>query len=62
MPENNFYSRLLGRKVKAVYVDDGNYKVVYGVLNEVHSNSLVIDEVMIGIGPHLISCKPVEEQ
>ena len=54
------FSNLLGRRVKAVFVDDGRTKVVTGILNFVNTNFIMVDDAIIGMGPNFISCIPKE--
>jgi hypothetical protein len=54
------FSKFIGQKVKACFSDEGRTKVVYGILNEVHENYIVIDSVIIGLGTNFISCIPQE--
>ena len=55
------FSKLLGRRVKAVFEDDGKNKVVIGILNEVNKNYIVIDNAIIGLGDNFIFCVPQTE-
>ena len=59
MDEDHF-SKLLGRRVKVVFVDDGRTKVVTGILNVVNANFIMVDEAVIGLGHNFISCIPRE--
>jgi ribosome maturation factor RimP len=58
--EEDHFSKILGRQVKVVFVDDGRTKVVTGILNVANSNLVMVDDVIIGLGPGFISCIPVE--
>ena len=60
MEKNNF-SKLLGRRVKVVFVDDGRTKVITGTLNVVNTNFIMVDEAIIGMGSNFISCMPKED-
>lgn len=57
---DNVFSGLLGRRVKAVFVDDGRTKVVTGTLNFVNTNFIMVDDAIIGLGVNFISCIPKE--
>ena len=58
--ETNF-SKLIGKKVKAVFKDGDKTKVVTGTLNNVNDKYLLIDEVFVGLGDNFIFCIPQEE-
>jgi len=60
MGDNNYFTKLLGRSVKVLYTDDGKTKIVIGVLNEVNTNFIVVNDVVIGLGSNFISCIPRE--
>lgn len=60
--EEDHFSKLLGRRVKVVFVDDGRTKVVTGILNVANLNLMMVDEVIIGLGSGFISCIPVERK
>lgn len=57
----SIFSRYLGKRVKACFLDDGRTKVVFGILNEVNSNYIVVDTVIIGLGTNFISCIPQDQ-
>jgi len=61
MEMKNYYSKLIGKKVKAVYLDDGKTKVIKGILNGATDNHIIIDEVIIGLGPTFVSCHTERE-
>jgi hypothetical protein len=54
------FSKLIGKQVKALFLDDGKTKVVMGILNEVTENYIVVEDVIIGLGSNFISCIPQE--
>ena len=60
MEDKNYFTKLLGTKVKALYVDNGTTKIVIGILQEVTSNYIVVNDVIIGLGSNFISCIPKE--
>ena len=56
----NFLSSLIGKRVKALYSDEGTTHVVKGILQEVQEDHIVVDGVIIGRGKNFISCIPQE--
>lgn len=59
--DEELFSKLLGRRVKVVFVDDGRTKVITGTLNFVNSNVIMVDDAIVGLGSGFISCIPREE-
>jgi len=57
----NYFSNLIGKKVKVLFVDNGKTKVVVGVLNDVFETYIVVDQVAIGLGSNFVSCIPQED-
>lgn len=51
----NFYE-YLNKRVKALYLDNGETRVVKGILKEVNTTYIIVDTVMIGLGSSFISC------
>ena len=51
----------LNKRVKALYLDNGETRVVKGILTEVTTTYIVVDTVMIGLGSSFISCILQEE-
>ena len=62
MEDENYFTKLLGTKVKALYVDNGTTKIVIGILQEFDSNYIVVNDVVIGLGSNFISCIPKKEE
>jgi len=58
--ESNYFTKLLNKQVKALYTDDGRTKIVIGILKEVNTNFIVVNDVVIGLGSNFISCIPRE--
>ena len=58
--ENNYFAKLLGKQVKVLYTDDGRTKIVIGILQEVNTNFIVVNDVVVGLGSNFISCIPRE--
>ena len=58
--EKDYFSKLLGRRVKVVFIDDGRTKVITGILNVVNTNFIMVGEAIVGLGPNFISCIPKE--
>lgn len=56
--EEELFSKLLGKQVKVVFIDDGRTKVVTGILNAVNANFVMVDDAIIGLGHNFISCMP----
>ena len=54
----NYFSKLIGSRVKVLYRDEDRTKVIYGILNEANNTYIVVDTVIIGLGSNFISCKP----
>jgi len=52
------FEDLLGLQVKALFLDSGKTKVITGVLREVNENYIIVNDVVIGLGPSFISCIP----
>lgn len=50
------FSEYLNKRVKALYLDNGETRVVKGILKEVNTTYIVVDTVMIGLGSSFISC------
>lgn len=50
------FSKFLNKKVKALYLDNGETRVVKGILKEVNTTYIIVDTVMIGLGSSFISC------
>ena len=60
MGDNTYFTKLLGTRVKALYLDNGTTKIVIGILQEVDTNFIVVNNVVIGLGSNFISCIPRE--
>ena len=58
--EKNYFSGLIGKRVKALYTDDNETKVVKGILEDATDNFIVVNGVVIGLGKNFISCIPQE--
>jgi hypothetical protein len=56
----SYFSELLGKKVKVLFLDNGKTKVVNGILNQVFETYIIVDQVAIGLGSNFISCIPQE--
>ena len=54
------FKELLGKQVKALFLDNGKTKVIIGTLCEVDSNYIMVNDVVIGLGSSFISCIPLE--
>jgi len=52
------FKDLLGKQVKALFLDDGKTKVIIGILYEVNENYIIVNDVVIGLGSSFISCIP----
>ena len=50
------FEHFLNKRVKALYLDNGETRVVKGILKEVKQSYIVVDTVMIGLGSSFISC------
>lgn len=50
------FEQFLNKRVKALYLDNGETRVIKGILKEVNSNYIVVDTVVIGLGQNFISC------
>jgi len=50
------FERFLNKRVKALYLDNGETRVVKGILKEVNNTYIIVDTVMIGLGSSFISC------
>lgn len=50
------FSSFLNKKVKALYLDNGETRVIKGILKEVNTAYIVVDTVVIGLGSNFISC------
>lgn len=57
----NYFSKLIGKQVKAKYTDDGITCIVKGILQEVQEDFIVVNDVVIGLGKNFICCIPREE-
>jgi len=55
------FERFLNKRVKALYLDNGETRVVKGILKEVNNTYIIVDTVMIGLGSSFISCILQEE-
>jgi len=55
------FEHFLNKRVKALYLDNGETRVVKGILKEVKQSYIVVDTVMIGLGSSFISCILQEE-
>ena len=53
-----FFSKLIGTRVKVLFLDNDRTKVIIGTLNEVNDKYIVVDTVVIGLGSNFISCLP----
>lgn len=49
---------LVGKPVKVLYSDEGETRVVRGLLDGVNDNYIIVDGVVIGLGRNFISCIP----
>lgn len=59
--ENNSFLKLIGKRVKVKYLDEGTTCIVRGDLKEVVNDSyIVVNDVIIGLGKNFISCIPQE--
>jgi len=58
---NKRFLSLIGRKVKVLFLDDGETKVITGILQEVNDNYIMVNDVAIGLGTNFISCIPKED-
>ncbi len=54
------FSELLNKRVKALYLDNGETRVVKGFLEEANDAYIVVNGVVIGLGSNFISCIPQE--
>jgi len=54
----NAFSKLIGKRVKAVFKDGDKNKVVTGILNDVNDKYLLIDDAIVGLGDNFIFCIP----
>ena len=50
------FEHFLNKRVKALYLDNGETRVVKGILKEVKQSYIVVDTVIIGLGSSFISC------
>lgn len=50
------FSSFLNKKVKALYLDNNETRVIKGILKEVNTTYIVVDTVVIGLGSNFISC------
>ena len=50
------FSEFLNKRVKALYLDNGETRVIKGILKEVNETYIIVDTVMIGLGSSFISC------
>lgn len=57
----NYFTKLIGKKVKVLFLDNGKTKVVIGTLKTVDDNYIVVDSIAIGTGKNFISCIPQGE-
>lgn len=58
--DENYFSKLIGKRVKALYTDEGTTHVVKGILQEANTTYIVVNDVIIGLGSNFISCIPQE--
>jgi len=56
----NVFSKLIGKQVKALFLDNDKTKVIVGTLNDVTENYIIVEDVIIGLGSNFISCIPLE--
>lgn len=54
------FSELLNKRVKVLYLDNGETRVVKGLLEEVNDSYIVVNGVVVGLGQNFISCIPQE--
>jgi len=60
MEDKTYFTKLLGTRVKVLYVDNGVTKIVTGTLQEANINYIVVNDVIVGLGSNFISCIPRE--
>lgn len=56
--ENTSFLKLIGKQVKAKYLDEGTTCIVKGTLEEVSESFIIVNDVVIGLGQNFISCTP----
>lgn len=61
MGKNNYFEELIGKKVKVLFLDNGNTKVIIGILKQVFETYIIVDSIAIGTGTNFISCIPQEK-
>jgi|GEM_PF-4568607 len=49
------FEHFLNKRVKALYLDNGETRVVKGILKEVNNTYIIVDTVVIGLGSSFIS-------
>lgn len=54
------FSKFLNKRVKALYLDNGETRVVKGILQEVNEQYIIVNDILIGLGQNFISCIPQE--
>jgi len=61
--ENNYFFKLLKKRVKVLYRDEDRTHVMKGILREVDPDGkfIVVNDVVIGLGDNFISCIPQRE-
>ena len=55
------FEQFLNKRVKALYLDNGETRVIKGILKEVNQAYIIVDTVIIGLGSSFISCILQEE-
>jgi len=58
--DNTHFSKLIGKKVKVLFLDNSRTKVISGILTQVSDTYIVVDSVAVGLGTNFISCIPQE--
>ena len=60
--EKEILGKLLGQKVKVLYSDEDQTKKVVGTLNKITEQYMLVNDVIVGLGPSFISCIPIKER
>lgn len=62
MNENNvLVNQLVGKRVKVLYNDEGKSKRIVGILKDATEKYLIVNDVIVGLGPNFIACIPSKE-
>ncbi len=59
--DKDIFGKIVGRQVKVLYRDEEQTKKVTGTLNHVTDNFIVVNDVIVGLGPNFISLIPIKE-